>query len=230
MSFEARTRHNPIDDINLNRVFPGVAGGWFSEQLALAMTQHFLDKLDILFDVHAGGNLPTVDYIYIRNAEELSRAYGSKLLYRSKPGVAGTMYDGTAASTTDKRGVKSVVIELGGGHVDQRPYVKRGVAGLENMLRKAGVLQGEPVPPPPQIVMTGISIVRPTRGGWLETEAPPLGERIAEGAVLGRVICPYTFRELEVIRNTVKNGLMVLSHLSRNVVQPGDYAYMVGHE
>src|SRR5579871_3720016 len=33
-SFAAKGRQSPIDDININRVFPGVARGWFSEQLA----------------------------------------------------------------------------------------------------------------------------------------------------------------------------------------------------
>jgi hypothetical protein len=65
-------------------------------------------------------------------------------------------------------------------------------------------------------------------GGFLETAAPPLGETIAEGAVLGRVLSPYTFEELEVIRNPVPDGILILSHLTRNVVEPGDYGYMVG--
>ncbi|MGH6902071.1 MAG: hypothetical protein ACREIR_04960, partial [Geminicoccaceae bacterium] len=60
------------------------------------------------------------------------------------------------------------------------------------------------------------------------TEAPMLGEEIAGEAVLGRVISPYTFEELEVIRNPVQRGVMILSHLTPNLVQPGDFGYMVG--
>ena len=106
--------------------------------------------------------------------------------------------------------------------------MERGVAGVLNILRQAGVLAGETVGPPSQIVVTGIEIVRPKQGGWLETEAPPLGEEIGEGAVLGRVISPYSFEELEVIYTPLKRGIMILSHLNRNVVEPGDYGYMVG--
>ncbi len=229
-SFEARTRHNPVDDLNLNRMFPGATGGWFSEQLALAITRHFLEKIDVLFDIHAGGDQPTVDYIYIRNAENLSRAFGSKLLYRAKPGVAGTMYDGTSASVADKRNIPSVVIECGGGHLDQAPYVTRGVAGLVNMLKELKMLDGAPTPPPEQVVMTGIAIVRPTKGGFIEIAHAPLGERIAKDAMLGRIVSPYTFETLEEIYNPVGDGWMVLSHLTRNLVQPGTYGFMVGHE
>ena len=46
--------------------------------------------------------------------------------------------------------------------------------------------------------------------------------------MLGRVVSPYTFEEVEVIKNSLPRGIMILSHLTRNLVQPGDYGYMVG--
>jgi predicted deacylase len=229
-SFEARTRHNPIDDLNLNRVFPGIAGGWFSEQLAQTIVREFLDRVDVLIDLHAGGARPTVDYVYIFNDEKLSRSFGSKLLYRPDSSSPGTVYGGTLSGLAVERDLPTVTLELGGGAIDQTPYVARGVEGLANALRALGVLPGEPRMREDQIVLSRIDIVRPTQGGFLRTEAPPLGERIEEGAVLGRVFSPYTFDELEVMRNSLSNGWMVLAHLSENLVQPGDYAYMVGCE
>jgi predicted deacylase len=228
-SFEANSRQSPIDDINLNRVFPGVAEGWFSEHLATRIIGEFLDKIDVLIDIHAGGRMPTVDYTYIFNDEDLSRAFGTKLLYRPKGGVSlGTIYGGTLSSYALERGMPTVTLELGGGVVDQAPYVARGLAGLQNMLRQLGTLPGKVERRADQVVMSEIRIIRPRQGGFLSTEAPPLGEPIAAGAVLGRVVSPYTFEELEVIHNPVPDGWMVLAHLSRNLVQPGDYGYMVG--
>ena len=129
---------------------------------------------------------------------------------------------------TEERGIPSVTVELGGGLVDQRPYVERGVRGLTNIFAKLWMIDENPTPRPEQVVVSSIVTIRPRTGGFLETEAPPLGETIEEGAVLGRVVSPYTFEELEVIRNPVPRGIMILSHLTRNVVEPGDYAYMVG--
>jgi predicted deacylase len=229
-SLEARTRHNPIDDLNLNRVFPGMADGWFSEQLAHTIAQEFLGKVEVLIDLHAGGARPTVDYVYIFNDEKLSRSLGSKLLYRPDSVSPGTVYGGTLSGLAVERGTPTVTLELGGGAIDQAPYVARGAEGLANALRALGVLPGESRVRDDQIVLSRIDIVRPTEGGFLRTEAPPLGERIEEGAVLGRVYSPYTFDELEVMRNSLPNGWMVLAHLSENLVQPGDYAYMVGCE
>ena len=228
-AFAVNKRYTPVDELNLNRQFPGSLRGWYSDHLAAAITREFLEKIDIHLDLHAGTDRPTVDYVYIRNDENLSRSFGSRILYLPKEGVAGSIYSGTTATVTvDRRGISSVVVELGGGIVAQEPYVARGVAGTLNVLRTAGILAGAPKPPPEQIVVRGIEIVRPRQGGWLETEAPPLGEEIAGGAVLGRVVSPYTFECLEVINSPVERGIMILSHLNRNLVEPGDYAYMVG--
>lgn len=229
LAYQANRRNTPLDAQNLNRLFPGDRGGWYSEQLAAAITAEFLDKVDVLLDLHSGGDRPTVDYIYIRNAEDLSRAFLSPVLYRAKAGVAGTMFAGTTSTVVEARGGKSVTVELGGGRIDQSGYVARGIGGIENILRTMGMLDGAPVAPPPQIVCHGITTLRPTRGGLIFNEAPPLGQRIAEGAVLGRIVSPYTFEELEVIRNPVANGVMILAHLTANIVEPGDYLYMVGH-
>jgi len=171
-SFEARTRHNPIDDLNLNRVFPGMAGGWFSEQLAHAIVQEFLGRVEVLIDLHAGGARPTVDYVYIFNDEKLSRSFGSKLLYRPDGKNPGTVYSGTLSGLAVERGIPTVTLELGGGAIDQAPYVARGVEGLENALRTLGTLPGEPRMRENQIVLSRIDIVRPTEGGFLRTEAP----------------------------------------------------------
>ena len=228
-AFAVNKRYTPVDELNLNRQFPGSTSGWYSDHLAAAITAEFLNKIDIHVDLHAGTDRPTVDYVYIMNDEKLSRAFGSTVLYRPKEDRGGTTYSGTTKSVTvDTRGISSVVVELGGGIVDQQPYVTRGVNGVVNVLKAAGVLAGEPESPPTQTVVRGIDIVRPAQGGWLETEAPPLGEEIAGGDVLGRVISPYSFEELECIRSPIKRGIMILSHLSRNVVEPGDYGYMVG--
>ena len=228
-AFAVNKRYTPVDELNLNRQFPGSTSGWYSDHLAAAITREFLEKIDVHIDLHAGTDRPTVDYVYIMNDERLSRAFGSTVLYRPMEGLAGTTYSGTTKSVTvDRRKIPSVVVELGGGIVAQEPYVARGVDGTLNVLRAAGVIEGEVKPPPSQIVVRGIEIVRPRHGGWLETEAPPLGNVIGEGAVLGRVISPYSFETLEVIKSPVRHGIMILSHLNRNLVEPGDYGYMVG--
>ena len=228
-AYAENRRFTPIDELNLNREFPGDPGGTYTQQLAAAITREFLEVIDVHLDFHSGTDRPTVDYVYIWNDEALSRSFGSTALYRPEQNREGTTFGGTTkAVTLDRRNIPVVVVELGGGIVDQTPYVERGLAGLLNMLRQLGVIDGEVAPPPRQTVVRAIKTVRPTRGGLLETLAPPLGRRIGGGELLGRIVSPYTFEVLEEIPTPYGEGIMILSHLSRNLVEAGDYAYMVG--
>ena len=227
LAFEANSRNTPLDDMNLNRLFPGNPNGWFTDQLAQVITDEFLTKIDVLIDLHAGGDRPTVDYIYIRNAEDLSRAFGSPVLYRADPAKVGTIFEGTSVTITEERGVPSVTIELGGGVVDQAPYVARGVQGVKNILSTLNVIDEPAAPAPEQTIVNSIKTIRPTQGGFLESVAKDLGKTVEADSVLGRVVSPYSFEVLEEIRNPVPDGVLLLSHLTRNVVHPGDYGYMV---
>lgn len=229
-AFAVNHRFTPIDELNLNREFPGNPNGNYTQQLAHAIAAQFLDKIDVHLDLHSGTDRPTVDYVYIWNDEPLSRAFGSKVLYRPAQGKDGTVFSGTTkAVTLDKRGIPVVVVELGGGIVDQTPYVDRTVAGLLNMLRHLGAISGEVKPNPKQVVVNEIAGIRPTQAGWLERCAPDNGELIKKGQLLGRVVSPYDFSVLEEIPTPFGNGIMIMQHLSRNLVESGDYGYMVGN-
>lgn len=223
-SYAAISRATPIDMVNLNRIFPGNRDGQLTEQLAAQMVTEFLHKLDYYVDLHAGGAYPTVDYVYIVNAEPLSRAFGCRLLFR--PGVTLT---GTSVGVTQARGTPSVVVELGGGDVDQSSFVARGLEGLTNILQTLRMLPGNPVDPPRQIVLREIATIRPHHGGLLLPEVTTLGAEVSRGTILGRVVSPYSCEELEVLRCPFDRGVVVLAHLTPNMVEPGIYGYMIGN-
>jgi predicted deacylase len=224
LACQAGSRNTPLDMTNLNRVFPGDPHGWFTEQLADVITRRFLDGLDAYMDLHSGGAFPTVDYVYLFTDERLSRAFGSRLLYRpAQP------YQGTAAGVVAGRGKPSMVVELGGGDVDQAEYVERGVRGIQNVMRALGMLPGPPEPPPPQSVLTEIAIIRPHAGGLLIPSVTELGRELPADTVLGRVHHPQTFEELEVIRTPFRRNVTVLVHKTADVVEPGIYGYMIGN-
>jgi len=225
LAYAAITRNTPLDMHNLNRVFPGGGEGFFSHQLAEALVAHVLSKLDYLVDFHAGGAYATVDYLFLENAEPLSRAFGAPVLFRP-PGGYG--YGGSTAAYTVGKGVPTVTVELGGGAIDQAPYVRRGVAGIHNILRTIGMLPGEPAAPPRQTVLRTLTTLRPRAGGMLVPEVTALNVRVPKGAVLGRVLSPYSFEELEVVRAPYDPSLTVLVRVTPCRINPGDYGYMIG--
>lgn len=54
-SYFAAQRRTPMDDTDLNRVFPGKADGTVSERLAYILTETVLRHMDLIFTVHGGG-------------------------------------------------------------------------------------------------------------------------------------------------------------------------------
>lgn len=231
LAYEAITRHTPLDMQNLNRVFPSGEGrpgggeGFLTHQLAGVLVANFLSKVEYHVDLHAGGAYATVDYVYLSNSEALSRAFGSRVLFKPP---AGYGYEGSAASYTVARGVPTVTVELGGGAVDQSGYVERGVAGLLNVMRTIGMLPEEPAVQRDQIVLTNLVTVRPRAGGFLLPEATVLHAELSKGAVLARTLSPYSFEELEVLRAPFERSITVLVRPTPCRINPGDFGYMIG--
>lgn len=225
LAFETLTRHTPHDMHNLNRVFPGDADTWLSEVLAARLTEYLVPQLDALLDLHSGGALPTVDYVYALNDLELSRSFLFPTMYRgsSYPGSFGT-------HVIQATGKPVVVAEIGGGGQFDDTYLDRGVAGVQNALRKLGALEGEVVEAPRQTLLTKMKIVRPRHGGILDPviRAERLGDEVAGGTLLGVTRNPQTFEVLEEFRAPFERTLLVLVRGTISKVHAGDYAYMLG--
>lgn len=223
LAFQANARNTPLDMLNLNRVFPGDADGWLTEQLAHAITTHFLRSIDVYIDLHAGGLYPIVDYVYYLNAPALSRAFGRPYLYQPAQPYGGTTTEITLAS-----GTPSVVVELGGGLLPQEPYAEQAVAGLKNILSELNMLPERALSLPQQTLLHRIDIVRPHHGGLYVPVVDRVGVRVAKGDVLGRVVSPLSFEVLEELRCPLDRGVMILTHPTAHRMEPGDYGFMVG--
>jgi uncharacterized protein len=227
LAFEALTRHTPIDQLDLNRNFPGGPGGWLSEQIAHVLATRFVSQLDVHLDLHTGGIFPTVDYVYIFDkSRELSLAFGSRFLFEpSQP------YQGTFAVPAREKGIPFFTAELGGGSFRDAHYIEHGTRGVFNVLRQLGMLDGEVVRPPRQTIVTEMAVIRPRFGGVLYPEIglDQLGAEVRGGTLLGRVVSPYTFEALEEIRSPFERGVMILLRGGMMRVNPGDYGYMVAN-
>ncbi len=226
LAIESQTRNTPLDMLNLNRVFPGDAHGWLTEQLAAVVCDQFLPEIEYLVDLHAGGAQPIVDYVYIQNDEPMSRAFGFAALYRPPHPFEGTLTD-----VAQKRGVHCVVVEMGGGMVENDVYLERGLRGIWNVMKYLEMIPGEPIVPQKQTVVTEMRVIRPHFGGLLYpgVKFPDIGTIVPRDTLLGTVISPYTFEVLEEIRTPFERGLMILLRPTITKVHPGDYAYMVAN-
>ena len=225
LAFETFTRHTPTDQHNLNRMFPGDADTWITELLAKALVEYLVPHVDVLIDLHSGGAVPTVDYVYVLNDIALSRSFLFPTLYRgsSYPGSLGTYF----IQQTNK---PVVVAEIGGGNQNDDSYLQRGVAGVENALKQLGSLDGDPTPAPAQRLLTKMQIRRPRHGGILHprVNVDQLGSVVAKGTPLGHTRNPQTFEILERFEAPFDRTHLVLARGVISKVHPGDYAYMLG--
>lgn len=224
-ALQSLTRNTPLDMSNLNRVFPGSPDGMLTEQLAHAICEHWLPRLDYLIDLHSGGNLATVDYVYLHDDGALSRAFGCEILFR------GPSFPGSFGDHAREHGVPTVVSELGGGQQRNEHYVGKGLRGIRNVMKQLGMLDGEPELPERQVVVDELVVLRPHHGGLMLSEVDPsrLGEEVPKGTVLGRVVSPYTFEELETVTAPFDPALLVLVREAVTKVDPGDYGFMVAN-
>jgi predicted deacylase len=239
VAFESFTRTTGqgmnTDKNNMNRVFPGTPEGWLTEQMAHVVSTRFVSQLDYLLDFHCGGSETAIDYVLTHagggavgeRSRELSRAYGTEILFEHAAAVHG----GTLTDHAMSRGVPSVIVESGGSPIaSDAAYLEKYVQGVINVMIEVGMLDGEKVLPRQQSLMRRRVLVRPFNGGLFVPEVgfERLGLSVKGGTVLGRVISAHTFEEFDVFTAPYEHTVMIMMRGVVSRVNPGDYAYILG--
>jgi hypothetical protein len=223
-ALQAATRNTPLDMMNLNRVFPGDPDGMLTEQLAHAIVTKFLPRCQYLIDMHSGGNLATVDYLYLFAGDiPLSKSFGSEYYFRHEH------FGGTLTGEALDRKIPALVIELGGGNQRNEYYIRKGVRGILNVMKHLSMIPGSPEIPDEQWVFTKLVTVRPHSGGILKSriKTEQLRSRVPGGTVLGEIYNPYTFEVLETLTAPFAESILILGRESVTKVDPGDFGFMV---
>lgn len=225
LAHQALSRNTPLDGCNLNRIFPGDAAGTVSEQIAAALAAILRDGVTHFIDYHSGGNFALVDYCYVHDpGVEMARAFGRPVLY------SHDSYGGSATAYALTLGIASMVSELGGGSQRIREYIGYGVEGTRRVLQAIGMVDGvDVVRPVTQTIVETLTVLRPTVAGVMLSrfDSKTVGQVVPVGTVLGTVVSPYTFDELEIIRAPYDPSILVLVREEVTHVLPGDYGFMV---
>lgn len=146
----AGQRTCPIDNQNLNRVFPGSADGTFTRQLAHFIETQLYSRADYAVDIHGGGVLLhflSATIVVVTDDEEanhqrleLASAFGAAycMLFGSKTMGVDVGIDGAML----RQGVIGISGEYGGsGEVSREPLALCR-AGIRNVLSSLGVVAG----------------------------------------------------------------------------------------
>jgi predicted deacylase len=153
-SFDAEVRGNPLErhHYDLNRAYPGEAGGSITQRIAAKYFSEVVKRADAVISLHGGGNVFYLDGFVIAhttagNSLALIKAWGWKR-FTDNPDVALNPYQGTLHQKCAEIGIPSITVELGGGSHRSPDHLRRikgeFVRGLRNILIHYGLLEGQP--------------------------------------------------------------------------------------
>ncbi len=192
--FEAAAPNlNPIDNQNLNRIFPGNPNGTVS----LVMAHRILEQLSALaqyhVDLHGGDSTELLNPFAIfrtsddeplnRSGETLARLYDTEAIWASNSKVGNS---GTLTGEMVRRGIPAIVGEAGYLGTYNEPEIQVHLKGVRNIMKHIGMLDGEPVLTlrnRQRIYSEGWSVDAP-RSGIFYPQAKP-GDRVEPGQLLG---------------------------------------------
>jgi len=214
LAFEACQRTSPVDNIDLNRVFPGKADGFISEQIAYNIFNEIKANADFLVDLHSGGSdiIQRTHSLYceVGNSEkdkmskEMAEAFAisGQLLI----GLKGMYLKGTCSLEASKVGIPSMVGEAGGEGRVEEDLVLVQYTGLLNLMRHLKMIPGEPIHVEKFKYAGETYFVRATRGGYLQPRVG-LDEKVTKGSLIARITNLFG-EELEAIRSPM-DGIVV---------------------
>jgi predicted deacylase len=216
-AFEGRVAYvSPVDNLNLNRAFPGKADGTLTERLAWLLSEKAIRGADALLDLH-GGDLPealfpfslyyeTGDAALDERSRRMAAAFGSPAVIVHRQ--AGAPISGLTVTTAGALGVPAIIAEDGGAGVYDPALAALMRAGAENVLRSLGSLEGPAAANPPPRVFSAFVWLRSERAGFFKP-AVAVGAEVAAGTVLG-TIGDFFGRIVETIVSPVAGQLLFL--------------------
>jgi len=225
-AFQAGDRDNPLDGVNLNRVFPGRRNGTISERIAAVIMDEVVAHCDAVLDLHSGGRILDMLPVVLRTTspdladrlDALTRATGVELDWQ-----VNWQRTGMLAEVAISRGIPALTLEVGGaGRLDE-PSLQTMRVAVQRVLHHLGISADEPPSPGRQVRIRG-DFIRASVGGFFRASVS-LGARVAANQELGVLLDDYG-----EVRATVKAPVAGLVSILRSTpyTQPGDQMGLVG--
>jgi len=215
LAFERHTRYLP-DRRDLNRCFPGSAGGSLAARIAHRLFQEIVSHCDYGIDLHSAGagriNFPNVRGDLSKpEVARLAHAFGCEVV------LDGDGPEGSLRRAACAAGCPTILLEAGEVWKVEAGMVAYGVRGIRNALIELGMVEGEPEAPLFRAVVERAFWVRAEAGGFLEFHVAP-GELVRAGEPLA-TNSSLLGEERNVLR-APEDGL-VIGMTSQPAVVPG---------
>lgn len=203
LGIDTGSRGIPLNDLDMNRVFPGTDSGAMAEHVAYKITQDIIGS-DMCVDVHSSN-------IFIKEVPQVRlnpENYDMLLPYAKLMNadiiwaLSSAVYlEASLANCLNMFGVPSLVVEMGAGSKITRRYARQTLTGILRVMKEMGIWLGD-VPPvrEPRIAAPGaVTTIHATRSGLFILEVEHIGVNITKGAHIGKIVSPLTGEILEEI-------------------------------
>jgi uncharacterized protein len=237
------SRVSPIDDLNLNRVFPGDSLGTPTRAIAAAIEELLLPVVDYAFDIHSGGSSLLYDALALTTTTGEAEADAQRMALLEALGLdAGMLLPaqgamGLSASLDGamlRQGVVGVSAEFGGAGGLSSQSLRQCECCLRRFLAHIGILpqdateQGQARPFRLYNVAAGGAHAHAEHSGLLELTVT-VGADVAVGDLLGRIHNLHDpLREPEPVLANLAGRILCLRALPR--IEIGDCIAQIGQE
>jgi uncharacterized protein len=191
LAFRDQSRATPQDGENMNRVFPGAAGGTITRQMAHRLMTVAEETADAVMDLHSGGIADIVPFYSLywedgskpsQKAAELARSAATDTVWSASDAwLSGAMF-----TQLTKRGVPAIIIECGGAEVTDE-QIENFARAIEGVARALEILPGGPMPQERYHAIGSCDLVFTGEGGFFVPHCAA-GDTLEAGSVVGRVI------------------------------------------
>jgi predicted deacylase len=234
-TFYGRRIYFGPDGKNLNRVYPGQAGGTLSERIADVLTREVIDRATHLADLHCGdGNESLRPYTYWmisgnKAMDEASKgmalAFGLDhiVIDRERPTdpVKSLYTDNTAI----QRGKPAITAESGGMGLTDEASVGAQERGVMSLLAHLGILEAPSARVDRPVWIDHADVLRATKTGVWQAAVEKM-QSVAAGTLLGRVHDPFG-AVIEEVRSPFAGEILYV--VGTPPVSEGEPVAFVGH-
>ena len=235
-AFRAGCRNSPIDNGNMNRVFPGRPDGTITEKIADYFQRTLVPMADVVVDIHSGGK--TLEFLPLAAAHVLNdkiqqaecvaamRAFNAPYsLLLLEIDVAGR-FD----TAVEDQGKVFISTELGGGGTTTVKTIAIAKKGIRNILINAGILNSE------LVIESTVDLFMPDEDFYAFSQhdgliefAADLGDAVTEGDLVAR-IWPVDRIGVPPIEYQVRRSGILAGRHFPGLVKVGDCVAMIAIE
>ena len=235
---KAGLRTSPIDELNLNRVYPGDPNGSPTMMIAHYIETVLMDLADYALDLHSGGSslhyLPSAvagfdeDEERTRRIQELMQVFGAPYGFFFPGGHAG---GGSGNDGAVRRNALFLGTEMGGSGTVTPNCLEICFNGVARVLHKIGVLKNVLVPPAEQTTRMlhapNFDYFAYARDVGLFEPVVELGDEVQKGDLAGRIHMPETPWQAPVEVLSDADGLVICKRIPGRV-ERGDCLFHLG--